>query len=82
MLKLYVSLHNFFHQPLLRRDERGVTSVEYGLLVALIALVIIGVVTTLGLNGTFKGIFGNAGGPDDRCAPSSAEARRSPRTRR
>ena len=59
MLKLYVSLHTFFHQPLLRLDERGVTSVEYGLLVALIALVIIGVVTTLGLN--LKGIFGQAG---------------------
>lgn len=32
-----------------RDDERGATAVEYGLLVALIAAVIIGVVTTLGL---------------------------------
>ncbi|WP_433042201.1 Flp family type IVb pilin [Dactylosporangium sp. CS-033363] len=30
------------------RNEKGATAVEYGLLVALIALVIVGVVTTLG----------------------------------
>jgi pilus assembly protein Flp/PilA len=47
MLKLYVSLQNFLAQPL-RRDERGATAVEYGLMVALIAAVIVGVVTTLG----------------------------------
>jgi pilus assembly protein Flp/PilA len=34
----------------LRRNDRGATAVEYGLMVALIAAVIIGVVTTLGLN--------------------------------
>jgi pilus assembly protein Flp/PilA len=32
-----------------KRDERGATAVEYGLLVALIAAVIVGVVATLGL---------------------------------
>ena len=32
------------------REEEGATAVEYGLMVALIAVVIIGVVTTLGLN--------------------------------
>lgn len=32
-----------------RHDERGATAVEYGLLVALVAGVIVGVVTTLGL---------------------------------
>jgi pilus assembly protein Flp/PilA len=47
MLKLYVSLQNYLAQPL-RRDERGATAVEYGLMVALIAAVIVGVVTTLG----------------------------------
>ena len=47
MLKLYVSLQNFLSQPL-RRDERGATAVEYGLMVALIAAVIVGVVTALG----------------------------------
>ncbi len=30
------------------REDRGATAVEYGLLVALIAAVIVGVVTTLG----------------------------------
>jgi pilus assembly protein Flp/PilA len=49
MLKLYVSLQNFLAQPL-RRDERGATAVEYGLMVALIAAVIVGVVTALGGN--------------------------------
>ena len=47
MLKAYVSLQNFLSQPL-RRDERGATAVEYGLMVALIAAVIVGVVTALG----------------------------------
>ena len=34
----------------LRRDDRGASAVEYGLLVFLIALVIIGAVTLLGSN--------------------------------
>jgi pilus assembly protein Flp/PilA len=32
------------------KDEAGVTAIEYGLIAALIAVVIIGVVTTLGGN--------------------------------
>ncbi len=32
------------------KDEEGATAVEYGLMVALIAAVIVGVVTTLGTN--------------------------------
>lgn len=32
------------------RDEEGATAVEYGLMAALIAAVIVGVVTTLGTN--------------------------------
>ena len=40
-------------------DEEGATMVEYGLMVALIAVVVIGVVTTLGTN--IKGMFGLAG---------------------
>ena len=32
------------------KEEEGVTAIEYGLIAALIALVIIGVVGTLGLN--------------------------------
>jgi pilus assembly protein Flp/PilA len=37
-------IKNFF------KDESGASAVEYGLLVALIAVVIIGAVTTLGQN--------------------------------
>jgi pilus assembly protein Flp/PilA len=47
MLKFVVFLQNFLAQPL-RRDDRGVTAVEYGLIVALIAAVIVGIVTLLG----------------------------------
>lgn len=47
MLKLFVSSTNFLSQPL-RRDDRGATAVEYGLIVALIAAVIVGTVLTLG----------------------------------
>jgi pilus assembly protein Flp/PilA len=32
------------------KDEAGVTAIEYGLIAALVAVVIIGVVTTLGTN--------------------------------
>jgi pilus assembly protein Flp/PilA len=38
-----------FFQRLLR-DEAGATAIEYGLIVALIGIVIIGAVTTLGTN--------------------------------
>ena len=34
----------------LMKDESGATAIEYGLIVALIAVVIIGAVTTLGKN--------------------------------
>ena len=40
MLKFFVSLQNFLAQPL-RRDDRGATAVEYGLIVALIAAAIV-----------------------------------------
>jgi len=55
MLKHLVSLNNRFAQ--LRSDDRGVTSVEYGLMVALIAVVIIAAVTTLGTN--LRDVFDN-----------------------
>jgi len=48
MLKSLVSLNNRLAE--LRSDDRGVTSVEYGLMVALIAVVIIVAVTLLGNN--------------------------------
>jgi pilus assembly protein Flp/PilA len=59
MLKLFVSMANFLTQPL-TSDERGVTSVEYGLMVALIAVVIIGAVTLLGTN--LRTLFNNVAG--------------------
>ena len=39
------------------RDDRGATAVEYGLMVALIAIVIIGAVTVLGTN--LSNLFGD-----------------------
>ncbi len=57
MLKFSVYLHNFFTQPLRRRDDRGVTSVEYGLMLALVAVAITGVVITM--TGALKGVFGS-----------------------
>lgn len=47
MLNVIVSLGHYLSAAL-RRDDRGATGVEYGLLVALIAAVIVGVVATLG----------------------------------
>ncbi|MBA2774424.1 MAG: Flp family type IVb pilin [Nocardioidaceae bacterium] len=47
MLRVYVGAP--------RRDEKGASAVEYGLLVALIAAVIVLAVTALG--GTLNGIF-------------------------
>jgi pilus assembly protein Flp/PilA len=43
------------HVAKMKNEERGATAVEYGLLVALIAAVIVGVVLTLG--GKVKGGF-------------------------
>ena len=41
-------------------DEQGVTAIEYGLIAALIAVVIIGAVTLVGTNlqGTFASVSG------------------------
>src|SRR5260370_26327095 len=50
MLKHLVSLNNRLAQ--FRSDDRGLTSVEYGLMVALIAVAIIGSVIPLGANPT------------------------------
>jgi pilus assembly protein Flp/PilA len=54
MLKAFVKLQT------LRASDRGATAVEYGLMVALIAVVIIAAVTTLG--GNIKGMFENVAG--------------------
>lgn len=46
------------------KDESGATAIEYGLIAALIAVVIIAGVTMLGtnLNATFENLAGNVGG--------------------
>ena len=53
MLALYTNLSARLH-----RDEKGATAVEYGIMVALIAVVIIVAVSLLGgnLNDAFQGI--------------------------
>lgn len=52
----FVTLVAFAQDRLERvREEKGATAVEYGLMVGLIAVVIIGVVTTLG--GKLQGLF-------------------------
>ncbi len=54
--KIYSQLHARLNS--LRSEEDGATAVEYGLLVSLIAVVIIGGVTALGgsLTGLFDGV--------------------------
>ena len=42
---------------LLKRNERGATAIEYGLIAALIAVAAIGTMSTLGTN--LKNTFGN-----------------------
>ena len=59
MLKMYVTLQSMFIAGVdrVRSDEaKGATAVEYGIMVSLIAVVIIGVVTAIGTN--LGGVFG------------------------
>jgi pilus assembly protein Flp/PilA len=49
MLKQYVRIANLAARAF-RADDRGVTSVEYGIMVALIAIVIITAVALVGTN--------------------------------
>lgn len=55
MLRQYILLQSMLRA---RRDERGATAVEYGLMVALIAVAIIVIVATLGdnLSTLFSGV--------------------------
>jgi len=59
MLNYFVARASTLVQRL-NRDERGATAVEYGLMVALIAAVIIGAVTLIGtnLNNLFNTVAG------------------------
>jgi pilus assembly protein Flp/PilA len=56
MLHLYVSLQNAMAR--LRDEEDGATAVEYGLIVTLIAVVIMGMLTIIGtdLKSAFKSV--------------------------
>jgi pilus assembly protein Flp/PilA len=60
MNKFFISLYLLAHTvpDRLKRDDRGATAVEYGLLVGLIAAVIITLVVTLGgqIAGLFEGV--------------------------
>ena len=58
MLEKFIAFQLFMTAP--RKDDKGATAVEYGLMVALIAVVIIGAVTLLGgnLNTMFNNIAG------------------------
>jgi pilus assembly protein Flp/PilA len=49
MLNVLASLQNFSTEPL-RRDDRGATAVEYGLILIFVAVVIIAGLTLLGVN--------------------------------
>jgi pilus assembly protein Flp/PilA len=68
MLKSYVRVQISL-SGLLNRDDRGATAVEYGLLVALIALVIIGAVFLLG--GNLKNVFNTVASSVGSVAPTS-----------
>jgi pilus assembly protein Flp/PilA len=63
MLKLYTQLKVW------RDSDEGATAVEYGLMVALIAVAIIAMVTLLG--GNLAGLFGYIGG---KVAPPAVPA--------
>lgn len=58
-MKLLVTLQALLNS--MRSDEKGATAVEYGLMVSLIAVVIIGAVGLIGtnLNGMFTAVAGS-----------------------
>jgi pilus assembly protein Flp/PilA len=64
---VYAHLMSSFAQ-LRERADRGATAVEYGLMVALIAVVIIGAVVLLG--GKLSGLFGDVASKVGSTAPT------------
>ena len=63
MKNLYLGIQRFIN------DEEGVTAIEYGLIAALIAVVIIGAVTTTGdrVCETFRSVATGLGGTPAAC---------------
>ena len=57
MLEKFIAFQLFMTAP--RKDDKGATAVEYGLMVALIAVVIIAAVTLLGTK--LSALFNNVG---------------------
>jgi pilus assembly protein Flp/PilA len=76
MLSLLVSLQSLLvtTKDRLSREEEGATAVEYGLIIGLIAVVIIGVVALLGpqLADIFQGVSNQLPDVDTSVAPSVA----------
>lgn len=68
MLSLYTNL-----MIRLRNEEKGATAVEYGIMVALIAVVIIVAVSTLGgqLEGLFTGVSTDIANPTTTTVPTA-----------
>ena len=64
----------------LRLDKRGVTAMEYGLIAALIAVVIIGAVTAIGtkLTATFRAIATALTGLDEHRRGATKDPRKGP----
>ncbi|GAA0214410.1 hypothetical protein GCM10010492_10270 [Saccharothrix mutabilis subsp. mutabilis] len=64
MLTVLLFMRNFLDDRL-RGSDRGATAVEYGLMVALIAVAIIGMVMAVGdeLNGLFADVVDGLNGP-------------------
>jgi pilus assembly protein Flp/PilA len=58
MLSCYLYVTNFLTDRL-RRDDRGASLVEYGLLVGLIAVICIGAIAALGTS--IQGMFNSVG---------------------
>ena len=77
MLNTYATLVSLvaFAQDRLKKDEKGATAVEYGLMVGLIAVVIIGAVVLLGeeLSDLFTSITDDLPGDGAPAAPPAAE---------
>ncbi len=63
MKSFYLSIQRFM------KDEEGVTAIEYALIASLIAVVIIGAVTTTGTQvcETFRSVATALGGSPDAC---------------